>query len=218
MEQRQLRLGDVLDDYCPRERRLTNHVIVAMVQDEIKHTRCKTCDAEHPYKGGKAPARRRKSEAPGALYQAVLSTKPETADEHEAGNGVRGELPAAPAPVETPIDEPAPPHDEGPVHRPLIRATLPRPEGLPAGRPVPEFTIRNPAGRNGNFRDARGARGLRVGHTGGAGHRPRQKPFAAAPRQHGFSRPEHRGGSSRPQMSARPSRRGPAHHGKKRSK
>ena len=25
MEQRPLRLGDILDDYCPRERRVTNH-------------------------------------------------------------------------------------------------------------------------------------------------------------------------------------------------
>ena len=29
--QRQLRLGDILDDYCPRERRVTNHAIVAMI-------------------------------------------------------------------------------------------------------------------------------------------------------------------------------------------
>ena len=29
MEQRRLRLGDILDDYCPRERRVTNHAIVA---------------------------------------------------------------------------------------------------------------------------------------------------------------------------------------------
>ena len=33
MQQRQPRLGDVLDDYCPRERRLTNHVVVAMIGD-----------------------------------------------------------------------------------------------------------------------------------------------------------------------------------------
>ncbi len=31
MQQRQLRLGDILDDYCPRERRVTNHAVVAMV-------------------------------------------------------------------------------------------------------------------------------------------------------------------------------------------
>ena len=58
MEQRRLRLGDILDDYCPRERRLTNHAIVAMIEEDIKQTRCTTCDAEHAYKGGKLPKRR----------------------------------------------------------------------------------------------------------------------------------------------------------------
>ena len=61
MEQRRLRLGDILDDYCPRERRLTNHAVVAMVEEDVKQTRCTTCDAEHVYKGGKAP-RRKKAE------------------------------------------------------------------------------------------------------------------------------------------------------------
>ena len=35
MEQRSLRLGDFIDDYCPRERRVTNHVIVAIVDDTL---------------------------------------------------------------------------------------------------------------------------------------------------------------------------------------
>ena len=61
MEQRRLRLGDILDDYCPRERRLTNHAVVAMIEEDVKQTRCTTCDAEHAYKGGKVPrAARRK--------------------------------------------------------------------------------------------------------------------------------------------------------------
>ena len=76
MEQRRLRLGDILDDYCPRERRLTNHAVVAMVEETVKQTRCTTCDAEHPYKGGQAP-RRRKKEGPSALYQEVLAGKPD---------------------------------------------------------------------------------------------------------------------------------------------
>ena len=42
--QRQLRLGDILDDYCPRERRLTNHAVVAMVGPDVKQTRCSTCE------------------------------------------------------------------------------------------------------------------------------------------------------------------------------
>ena len=58
MEQRQLGLGDVLDDYCPRERRVTNHAVVALVGEEIKLTRCTTCDTEHPYKAARVPPRR----------------------------------------------------------------------------------------------------------------------------------------------------------------
>src|SRR5688572_30394700 len=76
MEQRRLRLGDILDDYCPRERRLTNHAVVAMIEEDVKQTRCTTCDAEHVYKGGKVP-RRRKKDTPAALYKEVLAGMPE---------------------------------------------------------------------------------------------------------------------------------------------
>ena len=37
MQQRQLRLGDILDDYCPRERRVTNHAVVAMIGEAVKN-------------------------------------------------------------------------------------------------------------------------------------------------------------------------------------
>ena len=72
MEQRPLRLGDIVDDYCPRERRLTNHAIVAIVEQTIKQTRCTTCDHEHVYKQAKEPRRRKKDDT-SALYSQVLS-------------------------------------------------------------------------------------------------------------------------------------------------
>src|SRR5690349_10404598 len=72
MEQRPLRLGDMVDDYCTRERRVTNHVIVVLAEDAIRQTRCTTCDSEHPYKGGKEPRLRKKTAAP-SLYEQVLS-------------------------------------------------------------------------------------------------------------------------------------------------
>ncbi len=77
MEQRRLRLGDILDDYCPRERRLANHVVVAMIGDEVRQTRCTTCDAEHPYKGAKVPPRRKAKEAPGVLAKPAAELAPE---------------------------------------------------------------------------------------------------------------------------------------------
>ena len=77
MEQRRLRLGDILDDYCPRERRVTNHAVVAMVEENVKQTRCIDLRRRTPYKGGQAP-RRRKKETPSALYKEVLAGKPDT--------------------------------------------------------------------------------------------------------------------------------------------
>lgn len=159
MQQRQLRLGDLLDDYCPRERRLTNHAVVAMVEDRVKQTRCTTCDTEHEYKGGKTPARRKK-EAQGALYNQVLnarrkeegpstsdapieSTEKSPADEPTPVVGTLRPVPgSSPEPLQplqaasSPTPEPAPVSEErearpadGSVHRRLIRATLPKVEG-----------------------------------------------------------------------------------------
>jgi hypothetical protein len=159
-QQRQLRLGDILDDYCPRERRLANHTVVAMVGDEVRLTRCTTCDTEHPYKGGKVPRQRKKS-AVQAAYDEVLEsvkkdtegtlvTHPETeaADPPETAE-------AAPPPDPIPAVEPAP--EEIRLHRPLIRASLPRAEAQPQARPIPEFTIRQ-ANRQGRFQNSRPAR------------------------------------------------------------
>jgi hypothetical protein len=81
MQQRRFRPGDVLDDYCPRERRITDHAIVAMIDDHIKQTRCVVCDAEHEYKDGKVPPQRRKK-AQTALFTQVL-------------DGLQGPQPAA---------------------------------------------------------------------------------------------------------------------------
>ena len=218
MEQRRLRLGDILDDYCPRERRVTNHAVVAMIEEDVKQTRCTTCDAEHPYKGGQAP-RRKKKEAPATLYKEVLAGKPdtdapvtaapvepapaldETHDEPiavpdtfvadvtnadagaeartEAGTEVSAEAGSEDGAVEADESESDLPRvvdvEEGPVHRPLIRATLPRPEGQKDARPLPEFTVRQSGGRGGNnagnqqFRDVNRAyrfgRGIKAGRV-----------------------------------------------------
>lgn len=225
MQQRQLRLGDILDDYCPRERRVTNHAIVAIVGQEVRQTRCVTCEAEHEYKQAKVPPQRRKSPAPGALYQDVLSglPKPATAAPRppQAGEEPEGEAPPdAPSSDEPAPLSGAPDENEGPVHRPLIRATLPRPEGQVPARPIPDFTIRQPTARPGRFRpngkprrgghQAPGFAGQGQGQGHGFGGRRGQGPAPSARPAHG-NRPGRPGQADRP-GSAR--RRG----GKKRTK
>src|SRR4026207_1543570 len=101
MEDRRYRPGDVLDDYCPRERRITDHAIVAMIDDEIRRTRCGICDAEHEYKEGKVPTPRRKTQPP-ALFNPVLDngagTNPDTRPRRRA-----------PPPPRRPRSRPQPP-------------------------------------------------------------------------------------------------------------
>jgi hypothetical protein len=171
MQQRQPRLGDILDDYCPRERRLTNHAVVAMVGDEVKQTRCTTCEADHEYKHARVP-RQRPKDSPAGLTAQVLASAPkraavEPASPKRAGapgdgpshaiSGVPAETPAA-MDFESAADAFAPEHGDepgdtvtpevdGPAHRRLIRATLPRIEGAPPlPRQAPDFTIRQPTG------------------------------------------------------------------------
>jgi hypothetical protein len=260
MQQRQLRLGDILDDYCPRERRVTNHAVVAMIGTDVKQTRCTTCDAEHEYKHAKVPRQRRKAESPGALYSQVLASGPKRAsteavpsngsaqrtsdveepmsviDQHEGHpesqphhheQHQQPHIDAMPAPSNeppsTPAQSAAPPEhvagtatpddvgdaesdtdlesggaleDDGPVHRPLIRASLPRPEGQPPQtRPMPEFTIRQPGGRPNRFRP----RHQRGGQQGGQfqGNRANGNFGGGAPRG---GMPRHGGGNRPPMM------------------
>jgi hypothetical protein len=218
MQQRQLRLGDILDDYCPRERRVTNHAIVAMVGQDVKQTRCTTCDTEHEYKHAKVPRQRRKPDTPAALYSQVLAGGPKRVAHDPAGDepaaadspGVSPEPVPVPAEPAAPVhakkpDAPAEPEtdsgdgsdaeepeiEEGPVHRPLIRATLPRAEGQPPPtRPTPDFTIRHPGGRPNRFRPHSGRGGQQFhgnrsnGNMGGGG-----MPRGGAPRP-GGGRPQ----------------------------
>ncbi|HYN46282.1 MAG TPA: hypothetical protein VES64_06290 [Allosphingosinicella sp.] len=81
MQQRRLRLGDILDDYCPRERRITNHAVVAMIEDKVQQTRCTTCDADHEYKAAKVPPPRRKRPDAAAGDAAEGTLRPRAASE-----------------------------------------------------------------------------------------------------------------------------------------
>jgi hypothetical protein len=195
MQDRRFRPGDVLDDYCPRERRITDHAIVAMIDDEIRRTRCGVCDAEHEYKEAKVPAPRRKTQPPALFTQVLEGMQGPTAKPHSpaaAATPAAAEAIVAAPPEPPPALDPAnelPPsfaaeiplietetaepddREEGPVRRPLIRAQFPKLEGqAPAPRALPEFTIQTLNNRrNNNQRHAGGQGKFRRRRPGGAG-------------------------------------------------
>lgn len=268
--QRQLRLGDILDDYCPRERRLTNHAVVAMIGEDVRLTRCSTCDAEHEYKHAKVP-RQRKKDTPAGLAAQIIASGPkrvspdppasvgetpgDTDPGHsDAGDGADIDVARDLAAVQAALglsgsrradadravpggdagDDAEPGDDldgddrddalgnvagsepEGPAHRRLIRATLPRLEGQPpASRPAPDFTIRTPTGGRPNRFRARNQgpnQGSNQRGTGG------MQPFGGArqgqPGNSSRGGPAQRSGNNRPPQ-ANQSRR---FDGRKRSK
>ncbi len=49
------RLGDVIDDYCIKCRRVTNHAIVSVVEAQAAKVRCRTCYHDHDYRHEQAP-------------------------------------------------------------------------------------------------------------------------------------------------------------------
>ena len=78
---------------------------------------------------------------------------------------------AEPGEPEPERDEPASgdEQDEWPVHRPLIRATLPRPEGQTPERKATDFTIRQNGGRFDGQRNGNRPRGQRQAHGHSSG-------------------------------------------------
>lgn len=65
------RLGDIIDDYCVKCRRIMNHAIVSLVGSEPAKVRCRTCYHEQDYRHEQAP--RPKSERKKELFNEVLS-------------------------------------------------------------------------------------------------------------------------------------------------
>ena len=231
MEERRLRLGDTVEDYCPRERRITDHAVVAMVASQVKQTRCTTCDAEHEYKAAKAPPKRRLRPAPVAVggpaanartVRASETPSPSDSDQIVAEPSPLSESEAeadvestdSDAPLTAASDLPGAEPDEGPVRRPLIRATLPRLDGQVPERRIPEFTVRQSDGRPDGRRDGNNGRG-RSGKWQPNGRVAGADGFQKRSRDQGRSQPRGASGdrrpgrpSDRPKSRSRSTRRG----------
>ncbi len=66
------RLGDVIDDFCVKCKRLTNHSIVSLVNNAPAKVRCRTCYNDHDYRHEQQPPSKKDLQKQ-ALFQEVLS-------------------------------------------------------------------------------------------------------------------------------------------------
>jgi hypothetical protein len=67
-----VRLGDVVDDFCVKCRRVTNHSICSLMNGAPAKMRCRTCYHEHDFRNCEPPPK--KDSKKEALFKEVLSS------------------------------------------------------------------------------------------------------------------------------------------------
>ncbi len=94
------RLGDDIDDFCIKCKRVTNHAIVSLMNEEPAKVRCRTCYNDHDFRRCEIPPSK-KDLKKAALFNEVLAaaapgaataSDPDGADPAEAA--VEGETEA----------------------------------------------------------------------------------------------------------------------------
>jgi len=79
-----LRLGDTIDDFCVKCKRLTNHAIVSIVGQQVAKVRCRTCYHDHDYRHEQPPPSKKDLKKQELFAQVLASVSPETAGTAEA--------------------------------------------------------------------------------------------------------------------------------------
>jgi hypothetical protein len=77
MSDRAPRLGDVIDDYCPRCRLLLNHDVTSLFEGAVAKVTCRTCHNTHDYRHAQVPPKRKsKRNDKKTLVEQVLASMP----------------------------------------------------------------------------------------------------------------------------------------------
>jgi hypothetical protein len=78
-----LRLGDEIDDFCVKCRRITNHLIVSLLNDGPAKVRCRTCYSDHDYRHEKAPPSKKDLRKEQLFHEVLSSIDPAAALEEQ---------------------------------------------------------------------------------------------------------------------------------------
>ncbi len=115
------RLGDDIDDFCVRCKRIMNHAIVSVLNNEPAKVRCRTCHNDHDYRHEQAPPPKVDLRKDALFSEVLKKVSPADADAAAVADAIDPEL-------ETVLDDP-PDGDELPE---AIAEAEPEPEPEPA--------------------------------------------------------------------------------------
>ncbi len=71
------RLGDIIDDFCVRCKRVMNHAIVSVMNNEPAKVRCRTCHSDHDYRHEQPPPPRVDTRKAALFNQVLEKVNPE---------------------------------------------------------------------------------------------------------------------------------------------
>lgn len=100
MDGHEPRLGDSIDDHCPRCRHLLEHAVASMMNGQVVKVICQTCHTEHPFRHGDAG--KKKSNPRATLFDQVLGKVSGSDTEDDPAPAVIAEKPAAARAAATP--------------------------------------------------------------------------------------------------------------------
>lgn len=70
------RLGDLIDDYCPRCRLVLNHAVASMVKEDVAKVICQTCFTEHPFRHGEGGKKKLPNPRATLFDQVIANMQP----------------------------------------------------------------------------------------------------------------------------------------------
>jgi hypothetical protein len=100
------RLGDIIDDYCVRCKRIMNHAVVSVMNNEPAKVRCRTCHSDHDYRHELAPPPKVDPRKQALFNEVLKKVNPDGAPAESS--------PTEGQPGESPLGEEAAPAAEAP--------------------------------------------------------------------------------------------------------
>jgi hypothetical protein len=76
---RDIRLGDDIDDFCVRCKRIMNHAVVSVIAAAPAKVRCRTCHSDHDYRHEQAPPPKVDSRKAALFHEVLKKVAPDGA-------------------------------------------------------------------------------------------------------------------------------------------
>lgn len=76
---RDIRLGDDIDDFCVRCKRVMNHAVVSVISAAPAKVRCRTCHSDHDYRHEQAPPPKIDARKAALFHEVLKKVNPDAA-------------------------------------------------------------------------------------------------------------------------------------------